>query len=203
MSNQITGQVAFINQPVTNNNYTSQSVVVLVEPGQYQTYVELNFGGQNGPGLISQLVPGGVYNFHINIKGSKQMFPSTKNPGNNVAYNSLSVWKVEQAGQPQQAQPQQQYQQQYQQQPQGFQQPAQQQGGYIGQPQQPQQGFAQPQQSQPAVQPNQGFAAPQQQAPQGFGNQQPQGFGQNTQPEQQPAQGFGNNPANSNGFGGF
>lgn len=190
MSNQITGQVAFINQPVTNGNYTSQSVIVLVEPGQYQSYVELSFGGQNGPGLIQQLVPGGIYNFHINLRGSKQMLASTKTPGNNVAFNSISVWKVEPAGQ-QAAAPQQQAPQQ------GFQQQAPaQQGGYMGQPQQPaQQGFAQPQQPAPQAAP-QGFGA---QQPQGFGNQQPQGFGQPAQTQQQAAPGFGNPPAN--GFG--
>lgn len=197
MSNVITGQVAFINQPVTNNNYTSQSVIVLVEPGQYQTYVELSFGGQNGPGLIQQLVPGGIYNFHINLRGSKQMLASTKVPGNNVAFNSISVWKVEQAGQQAAApQPAQGFQQPAPQQ--GFQQPAQQ-GGYMGQPQQTQpaqQGFAQPQQPAPQAAP-QGFGAPQ--PAQGFGDQQPQGFGQPAQPQQQAAPGFGNPPAN--GFG--
>lgn len=214
MSNVVTGQVQFINNPVTNNNFTSQTVIVLVDPGQYQSYVELSFAGNNMQTLISQIAPGGMYNFSVNIRGSKNMMASTKNPGNNMAFNSISVWKVEavQGAQPQppaqqQAQPQQNFQQQnFQQQPQQFQQQQQQpqqfqqQGGYAGQPQQQ----AMPQQQQFQQQPQQQQQFPSQQAQPNFANQQ-QGFGQ-PQPENngQPAQGFGNAPAGGQqGFAGF
>lgn len=199
MSNVVTAQVQFINAPVTNGNFTFQTAIVLVEPGQYQSYVELSFSGNNMQTLIGQIVPGGVYDFHVNIRGSKNMMPSTKNPGNNTAFNSIGVWKIEtaQGTQPQPPQ-QQQHTQQFQQQPQ---QNFQQQGGTVGQPQQG--GFAAPQQQGGfANQPQQnqgGFANNNPSAPaQNFGNPQQGGFGSPT-PQQGANQGFGN--TNGGGFG--
>lgn len=206
MSVQITGQVAFINQPVTNGNFTSQSIIIVVDPGQYQSLVQLDFSGER-MAQVANLQVNLTYTFTINVRGSKQMFPSTKTPGLQIAYNTLSVWKTEaavnqsvpvnnQPAQPQYQQPQQ---------PVYNQQPVQQ-GGYVGapQPQQPvQQQMAQPQQQYVQPQPQQ-YAQPQQPAQQPVQNfpqqgqqmaQPPQqaGFPQQTAPQQtgQPTtQGF-------------
>ena len=186
MSNTIIGQVAHINQPVQNGNYTSQTVLLLVEPGQYQSYIEVQFGG-NSMNLIQNLQLNLTYTFHVNIRGVKQPLASTKTPGAYIAYTNLQVWKVEaaqNAGMPQQP-----AQQPYT--------PPAQQGGFMGAPQaQPQQGFPQqhaaPQQGFPQPGQPQGFPAPNQQpAPvqqpfgqpaantgQPFGNPAPQGFPQ-------------------------
>lgn len=182
----ITGQVSFINAPVTNQQgYTSRTALVVVEPGQYQTHLPVEFSG-NSLALADQLQQGLTYNFHVNIRGSKNPLPSTKVQGQYVAFTTLSVWKVEAAQNTGIPQPQ--AQQPYTPQPQ--------QGGYMGAPQgQPQQqGFPQPTQAAP----QQTF--PQQGQPQGFPapNQQPapaqQPFGQPAQNAGQPfgvpAQGF-------------
>lgn len=191
MSNQITGQVVHINQPTTNGNFTSQTAIVLTEPGQYQQYVEVQFSG-NQLNLATTLQLNGVYTFSINIRGVKQPLPSTKTAGAYISYTSLSVWKVEpanmQQGAPQQAQPQQAFQQpqpvqqqafpqqqQQQQQPAQFQQP--QPASFVGQPA-PQQAFPQaqqPAQQNPFQQPQVAQAQPQ------FGNPNA-----NAQPQETP-----------------
>lgn len=130
MSNVITGQVAHINQPYTNTQgYTNQTIIVLVEPGQYQSYVEITVPSAKSATLLRNVQVNGHYNFHVNIRGSKQIMQSTKVQGQGVAFNNISVWKIE---------------------PQGVQAPAPQQGGFQAPPYTQQtNNFAQPQQQQP------------------------------------------------------
>lgn len=177
----ITGQLVGINPAITNGTYTSQKAIFLVNPGQYQSYVEIEFGADKIQ-LLSGVVVGGHYDVSINIRGSKQMFNSTKNAGHMVAYNSLSAWKIQPQAQTQPQAPVANSFQQPQQQA-----PAQAFGAPVAQ------GFNQPQQA-----PQHFGAAPQQQQPTSFGAPsaapQPNAFGA-PQPGAQP---FNNNA----GFGG-
>lgn len=194
---KITGQVQYINPVATSGNgqYQSRSLIILENPGQYQSYMELTFGSNN-MSMIDQLQNGQTYEFEVSWSGSKQILASSKHQGHATAFSNTyvrSITGLQQAAAPapqfqQQAQPTQQFgqgasfpSQQIQQQP------AQPQQGF-GNPAPVQQGFQQQQQPAPGFQaPAQGggFAAPQQQ-----GFEQPQ---TNTAPAQ-PAFGFNPNP---------
>lgn len=194
---QITGQVMHVNNPAQAGNFNFQSAIVLINPGEYQSYIEVQFSG-NSLASVATLQPNTQYLFSINIRGSKNALNSTRTPGDMVAYTTFSVWKVEPAGQAQQAPQNNNFN------------AAPQQNNFGNQgAAQPNQNFGgQPQGTVGVPQNNNNFNQPTQQQ-QGFGSapsndQNGGGFGQN-QPQQQ-SQGFGQQAPNNfggNNNGGF
>lgn len=150
------GRVDHINQQQQNGNFLKHLVLITINlDTQYPQLIEVEFS-QDRISLLQNVQIGQTYDFGINVRGMPQPWQDSKDPNLYRAFISLSVWKVDPAGQAQPAQ--------------GF-----------GGAQQPAQGFGAPQTTQTqqpsAMQPNQGFglpAQPQTQQP-SFPSSNPQG----------------------------